>query len=114
MRKGFVIGAMVAAGGLLLIPGVAAAIARAGRPVARAAMKTGATAYTEFSKAAAEAYEHFEDMAAEVRAEMHAAGEADIGDVAESMEDAGDSAKTAAKKSKRASKPRGRKAPASA
>jgi len=67
----FVLGAAAAAAGLMLVPGVAAAVARAGRPVMRAAMKTGATAYEEFRKAGAEAYEHFEDMAAEVRAEMH-------------------------------------------
>jgi len=69
----FFLGAAAAATGLLLVPGVAAAVSRAGRPVMRAAMKTGATAYEEFRKAGAEAYEHFEDMAAEVRAEMHAA-----------------------------------------
>jgi hypothetical protein len=67
----FILGAAAAATGLMLVPGVAAAVARAGRPVMRAAMRTGATAYEEFRKAGAEAYEHFEDMAAEVRAEMH-------------------------------------------
>ncbi len=67
----FVLGATAAAAGLLLVPGVASAVARAGRPLGMAAMKTGATAYREFRKAGAEAYEHFEDMAAEVRAGLH-------------------------------------------
>jgi hypothetical protein len=68
--KGIVLGAVVAAGGLLLLPGVAAAVGRAGRPVARAALKTGATAFVEFRKAGAEVYEHLEDLAAEIQAEM--------------------------------------------
>ena len=70
LGRGFLVGAMVGAGAMLLVPGVAAAVARAGRPVLRAALKTGATAYKEFSEAGAEAFEHFEDMVAEVRAEM--------------------------------------------
>jgi hypothetical protein len=68
--RGIVLGAVVAASGLLLVPGVASAVARAGRPVTRAALKTGATAYVEFRKAAAEVYEHLEDLAAEIRVEM--------------------------------------------
>lgn len=75
--RGFVIGAALAAGGMLLIPGVAAAVGRAGRPLMRATMKTGATAYDEFRRAGAEAYEHMEDIAAEIRAEMEASREAE-------------------------------------
>ncbi|GGB38122.1 hypothetical protein GCM10011316_07730 [Roseibium aquae] len=66
----FLLGASVATAGLMLVPGVAAAVARAGRPAMRSAMKSGASAYHEVRRAGAEAYEHFEDMAAEVRAEM--------------------------------------------
>lgn len=75
LGRGFLLGAAVAAGGLLLIPGVAAATARAGRPLARSSAKHGTAAYLTLQKAFAEAYEHFEDMAAEVRAEMHAAAQ---------------------------------------
>ena len=73
-----VLGALVAAGGLLLVPGVAAAVARAGRPMARAGMKTAATAFVEFRKAGAEVYEHLEDLAAEIGAEMQ-----DVADAAD-------------------------------
>ncbi|MEW5422155.1 DUF5132 domain-containing protein [Amorphus sp. 3PC139-8] len=75
LGRGFLLGAAVAAGGLLLIPGVAAATARAGRPLARSSVKYGTAAYLSLQKAASEAYEHFEDMAAEVRAEMHSAAQ---------------------------------------
>lgn len=70
--RGFIVGAAVTAGGMLLIPGVAVAVARASRPVARAAVRTGTVAYTEFRRAGAEAYEHFEDLAAEVQADLRA------------------------------------------
>ena len=89
--RGYLIGAAVAVGGLMLIPGVAAAVGRAGRPLARAAMKTGATAYDEFRRAGAEAYEHLEDIAAEVRAEMAARAE-QAGDMAAGAADAAESA----------------------
>jgi hypothetical protein len=56
----------------MLLPGVAAGLARAGRPLARAAVKTGAVAMEEFRKGGAEAFEAFEDLAAEVREEMAA------------------------------------------
>jgi hypothetical protein len=68
--RGVLIGAALATGGLLLIPGVAPAVARAARPVVRAAVKTGAAAYQELRQAGAEVYEHFEDAAAEMRADM--------------------------------------------
>ncbi len=70
MGRGLLIGAFVAAGALMLVPGVAAATARAARPVMRSAMKNGAKAAVEIRAAAAELYEHFEDLAAEVRAEL--------------------------------------------
>ena len=56
----------------MLVPGVAASVGRAGRPLTRAALRTGAVGAEEFRKAAAEAYEHMEDMMAEVREEMQA------------------------------------------
>jgi hypothetical protein len=68
--RGVVVGAVLATGALMLVPGVAAAVARAGRPVLRTAMKRGASAYEEARTAAAEVYETVEDVAAEVRAEM--------------------------------------------
>lgn len=86
MNRGFLMGAALAAGAVLLVPGVAVALGRAGRPVLRAAMKTGTVAYAEFRRAGAEVYEHMEDIAAELRAEMaeaeRAAEAADAGDAA--------------------------------
>jgi hypothetical protein len=70
MDKKYVIGAAVAVGALVLVPGLAAALARAGEPLKKAAVRSGAVAWDEFRKAAAEAYEHMEDLAAEVRAEV--------------------------------------------
>lgn len=72
MVRGFFIGAAVAVGTVMLVPGVAVALGRAGRPLVRAGMRTGAVAYDEFRKASAEAYEHIEDIVAEVREEMEA------------------------------------------
>lgn len=69
-------GAVLAVGAVLLLPGVAAAAAKIGRPLAKAALKTGATAYEEFKRASAEAFEHLEDVVAEVRAEMQVAPDA--------------------------------------
>ena len=76
MNRSFLFGAAAAAGALMLVPGVAGALGRAGRPILRAGMRTGATAYDEFRKAGAEAYEHMEDIVAEVREEMAAEGDA--------------------------------------
>ena len=76
MNRGFLMGAALAAGAVLLVPGVAVALGRAGRPMVRAAMKTGAVAFTEFRRAGAEVYEHMEDIAAELRAEMAEAEQA--------------------------------------
>ena len=72
MDKKYVIGAVVAVGALVLVPGLAAALSRAGEPLKRAALKTGAVAWDEFRRAGAEAYEHMEDLAAEFRAEVEA------------------------------------------
>ena len=75
LGRGFLLGAAAATAGLLLVPGVAVAVARAGRPLARATLKTSATAYDEFRKAGAEAYEHFEDLAAEVKSGLSEAAD---------------------------------------
>lgn len=89
MRKEFLLGAALATGAVLLVPGLALAMSRAGRPVLRAAMKTGAVAYAEFRRAGAEVYEHMEDIAAEMRAEMQAAeAEAEAADAAAGAEGA--------------------------
>lgn len=78
MDRKFLLGAGVVVGAIILVPGLASAVTRAGRPIARAAVKTGAVAWTEFRKAGAETFEHMEDLAAEFRAEVarHEAGEA--------------------------------------
>lgn len=73
MNRSFLVGAAVAAGAMLLVPGVAVAVARAGRPLLRAAVRTGAVAFSEFQNAGAEAYEHMEDIAAEFEAELRKA-----------------------------------------
>jgi hypothetical protein len=72
MDKRFLFGVAVAAGALVLVPGLAAALARAAEPLKRAAIRSGAAAWDEFRKAGAETYEHFEDIAAEFRAEVAA------------------------------------------
>jgi len=78
MYRGFLLGATVSVGAVMLVPGVATALGRAGRPLARAAMRTGAVAYDEFRAAAAETYEQVEDIVAEVREEMHEKREAEM------------------------------------
>lgn len=88
MNRSFLFGAAAAAGALMLVPGVAGALGRAGRPILRAGMRTGATAYDEFRKAGAEAYEHMEDIVAEVREEMAAEGD-DAEQAPEAPEDGG-------------------------
>jgi len=76
VNKSFLLGAAVTVGAVILVPGVAMALGRAGRPLVRAGMRTGAVAYDEFRKAGAEAYEHVEDIVAEIREEMEAEREA--------------------------------------
>jgi len=85
MNKKLLLGVGVVVGAMILVPGLAVAVARAGRPITRAAVKTGAVAWTEFRKAGAEAFEHMEDLAAEFRAEVarHEAGEAAAAPVTE-------------------------------
>lgn len=80
MNRGFLIGVTVATGAMLLIPGVAFAASRAGQPLMRAAVRTGAVAYKEFRKAGAEFYEHMEDLAAEFEAEVRRDEEGETGD----------------------------------
>lgn len=89
MYRGFLFGATVALGAVMLVPGVAPALARAGRPIARAAMRTGAVAYDEFRAAAAETYEQVEDIVAEVREEMQEKRHADMQQAAAEAADAG-------------------------
>lgn len=74
MDRKYVIGAAVAVGALMLVPGLAAALARAGQPLKRAAVRSGAVAWDEFRRAGAEVYEHVEDLAAEFRAEVATRG----------------------------------------
>lgn len=69
LGRGVLLGAVLAVGALLLVPGVAAAVGRAGRPIVRTAIKSGSAAYEEARRAGAEVYEHVEDIVAEVRAE---------------------------------------------
>ena len=91
MRKEVLLGAALATGAVLLVPGLALAMSRAGRPLVKAAMKTGAVAYPEFRRAGAEVYEQMEDIAAEMRAEMQTAeAEADAAEAAGAMEKGGD------------------------
>lgn len=89
MYRGFLLGATVALGAVMLVPGVAQALARAGKPMARAAMRTGAVAYDEFRTAAAETYEQVEDIVAEVREEMQEKRRAEMDEAAAEAADAG-------------------------
>ena len=70
MKRGFLVGATVAAGAIMLIPGVAVALSRAGRPIMRAAVRSGAHAFREFQTVAAEIAETVEDLAAEFQSEV--------------------------------------------
>jgi len=90
MNKSVFLGAALAAGALMMVPGVAVAFGRAAKPLVRAGLRTGNVAYDEFRKAGAEAFEHVEDILAEVREEMQAEREAeeDEGDVGAAKEDA--------------------------
>ncbi|MBD3765704.1 MAG: DUF5132 domain-containing protein [Rhodobacterales bacterium] len=73
MDRKYLVGAALAVGAVMLVPGVAAAVGRAARPVVRAAFRTGTVACAEFRKAGAEVYENMEDLAAELRADMQRA-----------------------------------------
>lgn len=72
-RGSVLIGIAIGAGALLLVPGVAAAVARAGRPLLRSAVRQGAGAAEAAGRAFGDLYEHVEDVVAEVRADMAAA-----------------------------------------
>lgn len=71
-----IFGAALAAGALLVVPGVAATLFRTARPLVKGAIRTGMAAYAEAQRAGAEVYEDFEDLAAEVKDELHAEAEA--------------------------------------
>lgn len=96
----FALGAAVAVGAVLLVPGVAAALGRAARPLVKAAVKTGMTAYEEFRHASAEAFENMEDIVAEAEAEKN--GEDEVapndltGDVERAAQEAQEQARAAA------------------
>jgi len=81
MDKKYMIGAAVVVGALVLVPGLAAALARAGEPLKKAAVRSGAVAWDEFRKAGAEVFEHMEDLAAEFRDEVASRAE-DAADLA--------------------------------
>lgn len=87
-KKTFILGAVVATGAILLVPGVAAAVARAGRPFLRSAMKNGSTIFDDLKMAGADAFEHFEDMFADIRAEMKEEAGAAAAEAEESADDA--------------------------
>jgi hypothetical protein len=72
MDRKVVLGAALAVGAMLLVPGVPAAMARGLRPVVRRAARAGASALHDVRRAGAEVYEEFEDVAAEVRADFDA------------------------------------------
>lgn len=72
MARKYVVGAAIAVGALLVVPGLATALGRAGRPLARAAVRSGAVAWDEFRRAGAETFEHVEDLAEEFREEVAA------------------------------------------
>lgn len=69
MGRGVALGALIAAGVLMLVPGVAAATARAARPLLRTAIRGGSEGAERLQRAMAEVYEHVEDIAAEARAD---------------------------------------------
>jgi hypothetical protein len=82
--------AVLAAGAVILAPVVAPALASAGRPLAKSALKAGLLIFERGRETAAELGEIFEDMLAEVKAEMEAeqtlAGAATAGSAAEDTE----------------------------
>lgn len=88
MNKNVFLGAALAAGAMMMVPGVAAAFGRAAKPLVRAGLRTGSVAYDEFRKAGAEAFEHVEDILAEVREEMQTERAAEEGDADAAKEDA--------------------------
>lgn len=63
-------GWMVGLGAVVLAPIVAPALSKAGKPLAKAAIKGGLRIYEQSRGAIAEASEVFEDLVAEVQAEL--------------------------------------------
>ncbi|GAB4304218.1 MAG: hypothetical protein Fur0025_45850 [Oscillatoriaceae cyanobacterium] len=63
-------GVAVGIGALVLAPLLIPAVAKIGKPVAKAAIKTGILFYEKTKGAIAEAGEVFEDMVAEAQAEL--------------------------------------------
>ncbi len=70
MDRKLVIGAVIAVGALMVVPGVAAAVARAARPAVKAAIKASVVGYREVQRAGMEVYETAEDALAEVQHEL--------------------------------------------
>lgn len=70
MDRKLMIGAAVALGALMIVPGVASAVARAARPAVKAALKTSLLGYREVQRAGMEIYETAEDALAEVEQEL--------------------------------------------
>ncbi len=70
MDRKLMIGAALAVGALMVVPGVAAAVARAARPAVKAAIKASVVGYREVQRAGMEVYETAEDALAEVQHEL--------------------------------------------
>lgn len=70
MDRKLMIGAALAVGALMVVPGVAAAVARAARPAVKAAIKASVIGYREVQRAGMEVYETAEDALAEVQHEL--------------------------------------------
>ena len=70
MDRKLMIGAALAVGALMIVPGVAAAVARAARPAVKAAIKASVVGYREVQRAGMEVYETAEDALAEVQHEL--------------------------------------------
>lgn len=70
MDRKLMIGAVLAVGALMVVPGVAAAVARAARPAVKAAIKASVIGYREVQRAGMEVYETAEDALAEVQHEL--------------------------------------------
>ncbi len=70
MDRKLMIGAAIAVGALMVVPGVAAAVARAARPAVKAAIKASVVGYREVQRAGMEVYETAEDALAEAQHEL--------------------------------------------
>jgi len=72
-QQNILIGIAIGVGAAALIKGVGSAFKGAGRPLAKATIKSGIILFDKGREAAARARETFEDLVAEVRSEMEAA-----------------------------------------